>query len=71
MLRGILDRWRARKNAQTESEYGHATLAERHDLDETSHGFGLEDSAERHMNEHLDATEGRPREDDLPRDAGL
>jgi hypothetical protein len=62
VLHGILERWRARQNAKTEREYGHATLAERHELGH------LENNAERHMDEDVDAAEGRPGEDDVPRD---
>ena len=67
MLSGLLSRWRGRKNAEIEAEYGHATFAERQELEQMHRG-GVPDSTQRHMDEDFDIAEGRPGEDDLPRD---
>lgn len=68
MLRKLLTRWRARRNAGVDSQYGYATQAERRTLSRMRGRFlrdpgGRSDAAEREMDEYFDAEEGRPRDD--------
>jgi len=67
MFDRLLSRWRARRNAQLDAQYGHATLEERREQQELNQRLDdpgdLSHLGEDEANRDFDAAEGRPGED--------